>query len=106
MTSGYTKPVISVSKTTRTMAGRTSFNMTISPQISARVSTIRDRALDQMQGIDHEVDCLDADERNDDAADTVDPQIAPQQRGGADRTIGDPFQCQRNERNDDERVED
>ena len=35
----------------------------------------------EVQGGDHEVDGLDADERDDDAAEAVDQQVAPQQRG-------------------------
>ena len=38
---------------------------------------------------DREVDELDADERRDEAAEAVDEQIAPQQRRGADRPVGD-----------------
>ena len=39
----------------------------------------------EVQGRDDEVDGLDADERDDDAAEAVDQQVAPQQRAGADR---------------------
>ena len=60
----------------------------------------------EVQGGDHEVDGLDADERNDDAAEAVDQQVAPQQRAGADRPIGDALQRQRDQRDDDQRVED
>ena len=38
--------------------------------------------LSQVQGRDHEVDGLDADERNDDAADAIDHQVTAQQRAG------------------------
>ncbi len=44
-----------------------------------------------MKSGDDEVDDLYADEGNDDAAEPVDQQVAPQQRPGADRPIGDPF---------------
>jgi hypothetical protein len=40
-----------------------------------------------VQGGDQQVDRLDADERNDDAADAVEQQIAPQQRPGTDRAV-------------------
>ena len=59
-----------------------------------------------MQGVDREVDGLDADKRNDDAADAVDQQVAAQQRASPDRTVGDALQRQRDEGDDDERVED
>ena len=59
-----------------------------------------------MQGRDDEVDGLDADEGDDDAAEAVDQQVAAQQRPGADRAVGDALQCQRDQRDDDQRVED
>ena len=58
--------------------------------------------LGQMQGRDHEVDGLDADKGNDDAAEAVDQQVAAQQRAGADGAIGDAFQRQRDQRDDDQ----
>src|SRR3974390_51940 len=82
-----------VSETTRTIAGRISFNMAL-PRSG------------EVQCADKQVDRLDTDERNDDSAYTVDQQVAPQQRGGADRTIADAAQRQRNEGNDDQRIED
>src|SRR4029077_13007221 len=60
----------------------------------------------EMQGGDREVDRLDADERDDHAAAAVDPQVAPQQWAGPDRAIAHAFERQRNERDDDQRVED
>jgi hypothetical protein len=63
-------------------------------------------SLDQMQGVDGEVDRFDADKRDDYAAKAVDQQIAPQQRAGADRTVGNAFERQRNQRDDDQRVKD
>src|SRR6478752_7956024 len=83
--------------TTKTIAGRISFNMTYPPQAGAS---------GQVQGSDNEVDRLDADERNDDAADAVDQQVASQQRTRADRPITDALERQRDERDDDQRVED
>src|ERR1700674_41157 len=50
--------------------------------------------LSQMQGGDHEVDGLDADKRNDDAAEAVDQQVAAQQRAGPDRAIRHALQRQ------------
>ena len=52
-----------------------------------------------------EIDELDADERNDDAAQAVDEQVALQNGERADRFVGDAAQRQRNQRDDDERVE-
>jgi len=59
-----------------------------------------------MQGINGQVDGLDADEGNDDAAQTVDEEVAPQQRGRAHRPVGHALERQRDERDDDERIED
>ena len=59
-----------------------------------------------MQGRDQEVDGLDADERDDDAAEAVDEEVPAQELRGADRAVGDPLQGERNERDDDQRVED
>ncbi|MNX89401.1 hypothetical protein D3C86_1214150 [compost metagenome] len=53
-----------------------------------------------------EVNGLDADEGNDDAAEAIDDQIARQQRAGANRTIFNALQRQGDQRDDDERVED
>ena len=60
----------------------------------------------EMQGGDDEVDDLDADERHDEAAEAVDQKVAAQQRGRADRPVGDALQRQRDQRDDDQRVED
>jgi hypothetical protein len=59
-----------------------------------------------MEGGDDEVDRFDADERQDEAAQPVNQEIAPQQRRGADRPVGDAPQSQGNQGDDDERVED
>ena len=61
--------------------------------------------LDEMERGDDEIDELDADERNDDAAEAIDEQIALENREGAHRLVGDAAQRQRNQRDDDERVE-
>src|SRR5439155_24724287 len=60
---------------------------------------------DQMEGSEDDVDELDSNNRNDDAADTVDEQVALQRRERADGRVFNAAQRQRNERNDDERVE-
>src|ERR1700692_263099 len=62
--------------------------------------------LSQMQGGDDEVDGLDADKGNDDAAGAVDHQVAAQQRAGPDGAIRHALQGQRNQPDDDQRVED
>ena len=81
-----------VSAASNTIAGRSSLSMFVSS--------------DEVQGVDGEVDRLDADERDDHAAKAVDEKVAPQQRACADRTIGDAVQRQRDQRDDDQRVED
>src|SRR5690242_18871499 len=55
---------------------------------------------------DDHVDDLDPDERHEDAAQAVDQQVTAQQVGGADRAVLDPLQGQRNQRYDDQGVED
>src|SRR5580704_17447579 len=81
-----------VSATRTTIAGRISRNMTVC-------------SLSQMQDRNHEIDGLDADERDDHAADSIDQKITQKQRTGADRPIAYPLQRKRNERNDYQRVE-
>ena len=56
--------------------------------------------------VDEQVDQLDPDERQDHAAEPVDEQVAPQQRRGADRAVLDALERERDERGDDQRVED
>src|SRR6202034_3408527 len=51
------------------------------------------------------VDQLDEDERGDDPADAVDEDIAPEDGGGTGGSPLDPAQRQRDEGNDDERIE-
>src|SRR5208282_6036452 len=58
------------------------------------------------QVVDDQVDQLDADERRDDPTETVDQEVAPQQRARADRPVAHATQRQRDQRGDDERVED
>ena len=59
-----------------------------------------------MQGRNYDIDRLDADEGQDQAAQAIDEEIAPEQRRRADRPISDALQRQGNEGDDDERVED
>src|SRR6266481_8499689 len=59
----------------------------------------------EMQRGDHDVDGLDADERNNHAAEAVDKKVAGQNRGGTDRTVLHAAQRQWNQRDDDQRVE-
>ena len=54
----------------------------------------------------HHVDQLNADKRDHDAPSSVDQKVSSQQRTGADGTIGDAFQGQRNQPDDDQCVED
>src|SRR5580700_9867037 len=77
---------------TRTTAGRSSRNMMSSSR--------------EMQGRNNEVDGLDAEKRNQDAADAVDQQIATQQWARPDGPVRDALQRQRNQSNDDQGVED
>src|SRR5215472_1196288 len=86
------RPVMMVMARIITMAGRICFTMGQSSR--------------KADGGHEHVDELDADERDDNAAKAVDQKIAPQDAGGTHWTIGHAPQCQRNERDDDERVED
>lgn len=52
-----------------------------------------------------EIDELDADERHDDAAEAIDEEVALQDCQGAHRLVGDAAQGQRNQRDNDEGVE-
>src|ERR1700719_4395565 len=94
------------------IADRISLNMTLLLKLLRMTftekigSTFRDHALGEMQGSDDEVDCLDADKRNDDAADAVDHQVMPLQRAGPYRAIRHALQSQGNQPDDDPGVED
>ena len=57
--------------------------------------------LDEVERGDDEIDELDADERNDDAAEAVDEQVALQNGERAHRFVGHAAQRQRNQRDDD-----
>ena len=61
--------------------------------------------LNEVRPVNEKVDRLDANERNDDAADAVDEQVALQDFGRAERAEFHAAQRQRNERDDDERIE-
>src|SRR6516162_6070909 len=56
--------------------------------------------------LDDEVDGLDSDERDDQPADAVDPQVPAEQRRGGGRPVANAAQRERNQRDDDQRVED
>src|SRR5665213_91694 len=58
------------------------------------------------QVVHDQVDQLDADERRDDPAEAVDPEVASQQRTRADRPVAHAAQRQRDQQRDHERVED
>src|ERR1019366_3246755 len=60
---------------------------------------------DEVQGVDEDVDELDPDKRNHDAAEAVEEEVAAQDGGGADRTVSHSAQGERDKRDDDERVE-
>src|ERR1019366_5423435 len=61
--------------------------------------------LHQVNRSNDHVDCLDPDKGSDKAAQSVDPQVAPQQRGSRHGLILHTAQCQRNQRDNDERIE-
>src|ERR1700676_896304 len=61
---------------------------------------------DKTDRVDEQVDQLDAGERDDDAADDVDQQVATQYARRALRAIAHPLQRERNEGDDDQCVED
>src|ERR1700722_6530541 len=88
---GYAIPVIAVNSANNTNKGRSSRFMATS--------------LDQPQCRERHVDRLDADERNDDASHAVDQQISAQERGGAERPVFHSLQSERDQQDDDQRVE-
>src|SRR3954451_18048827 len=109
---------MAVSTSSRTMAGRISLSMCFSyffrhcqrregiQNLFAQAVWIasslapRNDGLSEVQGNDHEIDRLDADEGNNNAAEAVDQQIAPEQCAGPDRAIGDAPQRQRDQCDD------
>ena len=85
--SGYRTPQASVSAPNRTSAGRRDgFHGNSVNVDQARLSSDK-----------HHVDQLDADERQQDAADAIDQQVAAQQRGGADGAVLHALERQRNQ---------
>src|SRR5688572_18932700 len=92
-TPGYTKPVRAHSTTVSNSAGLTWWrSMAI--------------ASDESKDDEKQVEQLDAHEGHDQAAEPVDEQVAAQHGRGGSRTVGDAAERQRDERDDDERVED
>src|SRR5262245_47819037 len=85
-------PVTSVITTSRRIATPSSFTM----DVSSRETETRKREVDQ----------FDTGEGHDDSADPEHEQVAAQHRGGADRAIPYAFQRERDQCNDDERIED
>src|SRR5213075_2031566 len=67
---------------------------------------MRARSSGQPRRVQQEVDGLDADERDDHAAQTVQQEIAPQDAPRAERAILNALQREWNQRDDDQRVED
>jgi hypothetical protein len=62
--------------------------------------------LGEMEDDEEHVDDLDADEGRDDAAEAVDDEVVAEQARGADRPVLDAAEGERNQGDDDERVED
>ena len=52
--------------------------------------------------MDDQVDQFDPDERRDDAAEAIDPQVPSQQCARADRAVADAFERDRDQRRDDD----
>src|SRR5665213_2288128 len=61
--------------------------------------------LDEMEEVDEHIDGLDADEGNENASQAVDEQVAAENRGSAERLVDDAPQGQRDQRDDDQGVE-
>src|SRR5664279_2395856 len=72
------------------------------PRISEKRSFI---GLHQIEGGDDDVDGFNADERNDDAAEAVDQQVALQRAERANGRVLHAAQCQRNQRDEDQCIE-
>src|SRR5215471_19460332 len=64
------------------------------------------RSPESWDELNDEVDGLDPNEGDDQPADTVDPQITAEQRGGRGGPVAHAAQRQRDQRDDDQRVED
>src|SRR5580704_5584180 len=83
-----------LNRTMRTSAGRICWSM------------VEPETLSEVKGGDDDVDRLDADEGQDEAAQAIDEKIAPEQGRRADRPVSDALQRQGNEGDDDQSVED
>src|ERR1700677_1842574 len=62
--------------------------------------------LGEVQHADDDVDGLDTDEGHDDTAETVDQEVAAENRGSTEGAILNAAQGERNQRHDDQGVED
>src|SRR5215472_7460952 len=74
--------------------------------IAGRICLMSVASSGQTDGGDEDVDQLDTDERYDDPADTIEQQVATQDRRRTNRPVGDTAQRQRDQRDNDQRVED
>src|SRR4030095_5135247 len=96
-----------MSVTTTGCAGRVSAVNRTSETIAVRMCvSMESPLLHQTKGHENHVDQLYARERENDAPDTVDPDVTAQDGGGADGPVADALQGQRDQRDDDQRVED
>ena len=59
----------------------------------------------EMEGYEQDIENLDSDEREEDAADAVNQHVTPQNRRRTKRLVGDAAEGQWHERDDDDRVE-
>src|SRR5450432_4657330 len=90
---GYMPPVMTMRTIVNAMAGQSCLRSMIA------------RPLDEVQGNEEEIDDLDAHERHDETAESVDQQVPAENHGRRRGAILDAAQRERNERDDDERVE-
>src|SRR5215475_9381976 len=92
--SGYATPVTRVRATRMTRAGRNCARMMSPPP------------LHEAEGHEDHVHELDSRERDEDAAHAVDPEVAPENGRRAKGTVADAAEGERDERDDDQGVED
>src|SRR5882672_7274167 len=83
------------------MTARTRVDMT-APRISEKRSFM---GLNEFESSDNDIDQFDGNELNNDSAHAIDKQVALQRREGANGRIFHAAQRQRDQRDDDERVE-
>src|ERR1700724_1541362 len=103
MTTGYTMPsamTVTTVKSTEVATCRSVFSRAGSCEVA--IALLRSR---QMECDQDEVDQLDPDERHDDPAEAVDEHVLAQHGVRAARAVRNAAQGERNERDDDERVE-